>query len=659
MRFKSASLLLSILSPILFAAPAPCQTDSERIVPLLAPQIQAPDVTSYELRRYIAARIPALPAARTAEEWTTEANRLRQRLLSEVVFRGWPQEWVSAPLKAEDLGPMPSGKGYRIRKLRFEIIPGFQTVGILYEPATITGKVPAILNVNGHFGALGKADEAKQKRCINQAKQGIVSLNLEWLNCGELFTPENSHWFGAHLDLVGANAVGLFYLAMRKGLDFLYEHPAVDRARIGVTGVSGGGWQTIVLSALDERISVAVPVAGFSSFHPKLEGMPTPTPGTLDIGDIEQNPTDMFTAIDYPHLTAMRAPRPTLLIYNAEDDCCFRAPLVKPQIFDAVAPIFRLYGKEQNLAWYENTDPGDHNYYLNNRVQSYRFFTRHFGLPEATTEIPVGSEVKSIQELTVGLPKENLTILGLARKLAEHIERRPGPPVGAQRLPWVAQEKGLLANTVHYRAAEVRDAWPVGNTKRKGVETFSYRFEFDNGLSAAGVWLKGTSAPETVNATIVLQDKGKKAAQEEVADRVNREEQVLAVDLLFTGDMIPSYPGTHGYTQLLVTMGERPLGLVAAQLIGVARWLRSTSHPPRIRLHVTGIRSQMAALVAAALEPELFSEVVVRDGMPSLRYLLDKPIEYQAAPELFCPDLYKDFDLDRLAELCAPTRLFQ
>ena len=65
--------------------------------------------------------------------------------------------------------------------------------------------------------------------------------------------------------------MGLFYLAMRKGLDYLYQHPNVDRARIGVTGLSGGGWQTIVLSALDERVRLAVPVAGYSSLVSRIE----------------------------------------------------------------------------------------------------------------------------------------------------------------------------------------------------------------------------------------------------------------------------------------------------------------------------------------------------------------------------------------------------
>ena len=110
---------------------------------------------------------------------------------------------------------MDSGKGYRMRKLRFEILPGFETTAILYEPENASGKVPAILNVNGH-DSKGKAAEYKQKRCINFARRGIFALSLEWLGFGELSQHENAHDFGAHLDLVGANALGLFYLAMQR-----------------------------------------------------------------------------------------------------------------------------------------------------------------------------------------------------------------------------------------------------------------------------------------------------------------------------------------------------------------------------------------------------------------------------------------------------------
>jgi hypothetical protein len=298
----------------------------------------------------------------------------------------------------EDAGAVPSGEGYRIRKLRYEIVPGFYGAAIVYEPAVIRGKVPAVLNVNGHVGPLGKAVEYKQKRCIQQARMGIISLNLEWLAFGELSRPENQHWFGAHLDLVGANGIGLFYLAMRRGLDYLYDRSDVDRNRLGVTGLSGGGWQTIILSALDERVIVSIPVAGYASLVSRAERQ-------ADVGDIEQNATDLLVGQDYPHLTAMRAPRPTLLIYNAEDDCCFRAGLVKPYIFDAVRPFFDLYHRGDKFAWHENTDPGDHNYQLDNRLQSYQFFAKQFGLEPTNEETGISAEIKTPEELTVAFQR--------------------------------------------------------------------------------------------------------------------------------------------------------------------------------------------------------------------------------------------------------------
>jgi len=625
---KRFRFLLPLL-PCLVAA----QTEPRRLAELLQSEWQSPDTVAFQLRNYLVRKAPKLPAPSTADQWTAEAQKLRQRVLREVVFHGWPRPWVEAPLKVEDLGLIPSGKGYRMRKLRYEIVPGFHSTAILYEPENMPGRVPAILNVNGHVGAPGKAVEYKQKRCINQALRGILALNLEWLSFGELAHKENQHWFGAHLDLAGANEVGLFYLAMRKGLDYLFEHPNVDRSRIGVTGLSGGGWQTILLGALDERVSVAVPVAGYSAFVSRVE-----RPG--DTGDIEQNATDLLTVLDFPHLTAMRAPRPTLLIYNAEDSCCFRAPLVKPYIFDQVRPFFRLFGAEDRFAFHENTDPSDHNYQLDNRLQSYRFFARHFRLPQVDSEIPVDAEIKSFEELVVGLPKDNLTILELARKLAGMIERRPS-------------DRAELASTVRYKPAAVAHAWALNNTKRKQLETRSYRFEFDNRLSATAVWLKAIAAPENAPLTFVLDDQGKKNAQAVVSDRVNRGEQVLALDLLFTGDAAPQKPGPSSYAQMLATLGDRPLGLQAAQLIGIVSWTGGR----KVRLETTGIRSQVTALVAAALEPGLFSEIVVREGMPSLRYLLDKPVEYQSAPDLFCLDLYKNFDLDRLAQLAAPVKI--
>jgi hypothetical protein len=254
--------LLAVLLTLCFAPLAVSQSDAQDVGIVLDEEILSPATALYQMKQYILTRVAQPPAATGASEWTAQAQRLRQHLLKDVVFHGWPEAWVNAPQKFEEAGVIETGQGYRLRKLRYEIVPGFQSVAILYEPENLQGRVPAILNVNGHVGPPGKAVDYKQKRCINFAKHGILALNLEWFYMGELRQEGNQHWFGAHLDLVGLSGLGLFYLEMRRGLDYLYHHPHADPNRLGVTGLSGGGWQTIVLSSLDERVKVSVPVAG-------------------------------------------------------------------------------------------------------------------------------------------------------------------------------------------------------------------------------------------------------------------------------------------------------------------------------------------------------------------------------------------------------------
>ena len=641
------SLFALVLVTFWSASPLRAQATSRSVELTLEPPVQPIAVTAFELQRYLMRRIPKLPPATSASAWKTEAAKLRRHMLEDIAYHGWPREWVDAAPKFEDVGVIETGKGYRLRKLRYEIVPGYQSTAILYEPEKRSGRVPAILNVHGHE-PMGKAAEYKQKRCINFAKRGILALSLEWPGFGELNQPENAHDYGAHLDLVGANALGFFYLAMRRGLDYLASRPDVDSTRLGVTGLSGGGWQTIVLSALDERVAVAVEVAGFGSLESNLTH-------PVDTDEVEEDPSDFTDGEDYTMLVALRAPRPTLLIHNAEDNCCFRADLVKPYTYDQIRPFFRLLGAEDALAFHENRDPGTHNYQLDNREQAYRFFTQHFGLPHSKGEIPSDAEIKSPQELTVGLPAGNLTIAGLARKLAADITHPAIPTDQAARETWVASERERLKSVIRLKPVTVENAWRIWNTKNKGVETLSYRFDFSDGLSATGTWLRAIAAPPDAPLTIVLNDKGKKAAGDVVADRVNRGEQVLALEPLFNGATIPQQPDSTDWEMLVATTGDRPLGLQVAQLLAVIRWLRPSADGAPVRLETTGIRTQVAALVAAALEPSAFSRVVNHQGMRSLSYLLDTPVPFRTAPELFCLDFYKYFDVDRLTEMAAPV----
>ena len=628
---------------LLVVPPAAAQTSASRLEAILGEPLISQEVVKYQLSRYLMDRVPASPRPATADEWTRDSKRIRAKLLS-TILQGWPREWVDTPLLAEDGGFVEDpGPGYRIRKLRIEVIPGLQIAALLYEPEDVPSPAPAILNVNGHIYGMGKEIEYKQKRCINQAKQGIYALNLDWLYFGELEHPENQHWFGAHLDLVGANGIGLFYLAAKKGLDYLHAHPDVDKDRIGMTGLSGGGWQTVLLSALDERVRVAVPVAGHSSLVSRIEDF-----GSGDIGDWEQKGSDVLSEYEYTHLTALIAPRPLLQIHNAED--IFRSHRVKPGTYDALAPIWDLFGAGADFLFHENFDPADHNYQADNRLQAYRFFAERFGLPAVERDLPVGGELKTAAELEVGLPADNLTILGVARKLAARIERDAIPLDPADRVAWATEQRDILRGTLRYSPVAVERAWFLSGTRMRGLDTRSYRFDLDNGLSATGVLLAAIEEdPEPRRATILLHDDGKAAAAEAAAERVNRGEKVLAADLIFTGDA--TLPGNRPERniQVLAAIGERPLGIEVAQLLALGDWLGRGA-----RLETQGKRSHLVALSAAALSPGSFSEVVSRGGFETLEEILDEPIRHLDAPDLFCFELLRLFEVGWLAALNEP-----
>ncbi len=485
----------------------------------------------YQLQEFLLKRIPQLPVPATPASWNAEEERIRKHVLDDLVYHGWPRDWIDAPPQFEEMGIIETTHGYRIHKLRFEVVPSFHSTALLYEPTKTAGRVPAILNLLGHEPD-GIGVEYEQKRCINFAKRGIIALDLEFIGFGELANPENAHDFASQLNLIGSNALGLFYLSMRRGLDYLSGLQQVDTSRIGVTGLSGGGWQTVLLSALDPRVAVAVEVAGIGSRESNVTH-------PIDTDEIEEDAPDLMLEQDYPELIALRAPRPTMEIHNGTDSCCFRAPLVKPYIYDQVKPFFQLYGAPDNLAWSENLYPGTHNYQLENRTQAYRFFSTYFKLPLLDGEIYSDDEIRTPQELSIGVPADNLTFVTLVRHLAKQIHREPPSTDSEARQAWTNAERQKLESVVRYEPVSIKQALRVDNDRAFDFRTLSYRFDFSNELSANGILFREEAAPENAPATIVLDDKGYKAATDRVTQHFDRGEQVLALDLFFNGELLP------------------------------------------------------------------------------------------------------------------------
>ena len=139
-----------------------------------------------QLRRFMLKRVPPLQLPASMKQWDQEAARIRTRELS-VLYHGWPQAWIDAAPNFEQVGVIER-EGYRIVKLRYQVVPGMFSTALLYEPDKISGKVPAILNVNGH-GPGGKAVGHKQARCINYARRAESSRSTSsgsimatWIN---------------------------------------------------------------------------------------------------------------------------------------------------------------------------------------------------------------------------------------------------------------------------------------------------------------------------------------------------------------------------------------------------------------------------------------------------------------------------------------------
>ncbi len=228
---------------------------------------------------------------------------------------------------------------------------------------------------------------------------------------------------------VASFALTSFSGSATRALDLALSLPHADPARVAVTGLSGGGWQTIFLSALDERVRIANPVAGCSSYVTRVQ-FPS-----LDLGDSEQTPSDLATVVDYPHLTAMMASRSTLLTYNAKDNCCFHADYALAPLVQAAAPVFRLVGAPDRLRQHVNHDPG-HNYGRDNREAFYRFLRDELpGVPAdfPLAEIPSAGEVQPAEARRVPLPSGNHDFHSLAVLLSAKLPLA-GRPDRARRI---------------------------------------------------------------------------------------------------------------------------------------------------------------------------------------------------------------------------------
>jgi dienelactone hydrolase len=322
-------------------------------------------------------------------DWARRRQQLRQQL--QVATGLWPLP-EKTPLGAVIHGPI-ARDGYTVEKVFFASMPGHYVSGNLYRPTgSASGKRPGVLCPHGHWpngrfyeapanavkqtmksGAEKTPEGAKyplQARCANLAKMGCVVFHYDMVGYADSQALKHREGFkDAAAELRLQSFLGLQTWNSVRALDFLESLPEVDAKRIGVTGASGGGTQTFVLCAVDDRPAAAFPAVMVST---AMQG-----------GCVCENCSDLRVRTGNIEIAGLFAPKP--LAMSAANDWTKE---IMTKGFPELKQLYKLLGAEENVAaqaWLQFP----HNYSQPSREFMYAWFNKHLlGKGEPVAEQP-------------------------------------------------------------------------------------------------------------------------------------------------------------------------------------------------------------------------------------------------------------------------------
>ncbi len=316
----------------------------------------------YSLRQEAARKFLKDSLPHDIKKW----NDYKAVLKKEIIHKTGVIVHQDLPLNIKETGSMQRN-GYSVKNIFFQTRPGVYATANLFIPEG-NGKFPGVIVMMGH-SAEGRLFDKYLAVGITLALNGYVALCIDPWGAGERTTIHgvfedhgDQNNLGSALLNIGTPLMGLQITDNIRGVDLLCSLPYVDRRRIGATGSSGGGNQTMWLTAMDERIKAAVPVVSAGTFEAYVMGSPC----------ICEVLTDGLSFTEEAGILSLVAPRAIKMCNHSQDDIKAFNPREMLRSYKRALPLFTLLGTKDNIAY--DTFALTHGYWPDDRRSMLGWF---------------------------------------------------------------------------------------------------------------------------------------------------------------------------------------------------------------------------------------------------------------------------------------------
>ncbi len=561
--------------------------------------------------------LEAIPRARTAAEADRQRPLLRRRLEASLGWRRLP--WPPR-LKARTVGVL-AREGYRLEKVVFETLPGVEAPAHLYLPANPPGPAPAILFYTGHWWAESKAHRDFQAFAVNMARWGFVVLIFDAFGQGERGISNRDHRRTEAL-LAGISQQGFAEYESQCALRYLLSRREVDPARLGMTGASGGGYNTWITAALDDRIRAAVPVVGTSEFYEQLAA--ARAHDWYRANEHCHFPAGLLAYANNHEWAAMIAPRP-LLIIAAARDAGFPVAGVR-EVHDYARRIYQSYGAAARLGLFVD-DTAGHGYQQRKREAAYGWFLRWLmgrGDGRAVAEPPTETAPPDAVELRCFPPGENRPagpgMIAAVRRLAAR------PPRMTSSLDSLLGARPRLPSAPAVLGPQRLQRLVLPGEEELSLPAFLLR-----------------PAGEIRGLVIAVDDRGKEAAAGDAVLLGLLEEgwALAGVDPRGLGELTLSKPGWVFAVSLL--LGENFVWRQAWDLNAARHVLAGAPELAGrpVGLYARGHNASLAAVYALAQNGAAWRWWVLREGFLTLWHFLERPASLEQSYRLLSEEEFR------------------